>query len=47
MRVAIFASEMDPYIKTGGLADVISALPNALSPYVRNIDVFIPNYRDI
>ncbi|MHA1945007.1 MAG: glycogen synthase GlgA [Candidatus Hodarchaeales archaeon] len=47
MRVAIFASEMDPYIKTGGLADVISALPNALSPYVKNIDVFIPNYRDI
>ena len=47
MRVAIFASEMDPFIKTGGLADVISALPNALSPYVKDIDVFIPYYRDV
>ncbi len=47
MRVAIFASEMDPYVKTGGLADVISALPNALSPYVKDVDVFIPYYRDV
>jgi len=47
MRVAIFASEMDPYIKTGGLADVIGSLPNALSKHVKHVDVFIPHYRDI
>ncbi len=47
MRVALFASEMDPFIKTGGLADVIGSLPNALSPHVKHVDVFIPNYRDI
>ena len=47
MRVALFASEMDPFIKTGGLADVIGSLPNALSPHVKHVDVFIPNYRKI
>ncbi|MHA1513606.1 MAG: glycogen/starch synthase, partial [Candidatus Hodarchaeales archaeon] len=47
MRVALFASEMDPFIKTGGLADVIGSLPNVLSPHVKQVDVFIPNYRDI
>jgi len=47
MRVALFASEMDPFIKTGGLADVIGSLPNALSPHIKHVDVFIPNYRDI
>jgi starch synthase len=47
MQVALFASEMDPFIKTGGLADVISALPSALSTHVRHVDVFIPYYRDI
>ncbi|PWI46898.1 starch synthase [Candidatus Heimdallarchaeota archaeon B3_Heim] len=47
MRVAMFASEMDPYVKTGGLADVISSLPKELLPYVDNVDVFIPYYRNI
>ncbi len=47
MRVAIFASEMDPYIKTGGLADVIGSLPKELIQYIENVDVFIPYYRQI
>lgn len=47
MRIALFASEMDPYIKTGGLADVIGSLPNALSTKVDHIDIFIPFYREI
>ena len=47
MRVAMFASEMVPYVKTGGLADVIGSLPRALSQNVDNIDVFIPYYREI
>lgn len=47
MRVALFASEMDPFIKTGGLADVIGSLPNALSPHVKHVDVFMPYYRDV
>ncbi|MFX1282799.1 MAG: glycogen synthase GlgA [Promethearchaeota archaeon] len=47
MRVAMFASEMVPYIKTGGLADVIGSLPRALSAIGTQIDVFIPYYREI
>ncbi len=47
MRVAMFASEMVPYIKTGGLADVIGSLPRALARKCDQIDVFIPYYREI
>jgi starch synthase len=45
----MFATEMAPYIKTGGLADVIGSLPRALAlnNHVDRIDVFIPFYRDI
>ncbi|MHA2225206.1 MAG: glycogen synthase [Candidatus Hodarchaeales archaeon] len=49
LRVAMFASEMEPYVKTGGLADVIGSLPQALTSHqlVEHIDVFIPYYREI
>lgn len=47
MRLAMFASEMEPFIKTGGLGDVIGALPRALAPQLTSIDVFIPLYRRI
>ena len=43
----MFASEMVPYIKTGGLADVIGSLPQALAEKCDHIDVFIPYYREI
>ncbi|MHA2096091.1 MAG: glycogen/starch synthase [Candidatus Hodarchaeales archaeon] len=47
MRVAFFASEMDPYVKTGGLADVIGSLPKELLQYIDDVDVFLPYYRQI
>ena len=31
MRIAMVASEAAPFVKTGGLGDVMQALPNALS----------------
>ena len=31
MRIAVFASEGAPYAKSGGLGDVMEALPAALS----------------
>lgn len=43
----MFASEMVPYIKTGGLADVIGSLPRVLAEKGVHVDVFIPYYRDI
>lgn len=48
MRIAMVASEGAPYIKTGGLGDVMQALPEALSAFPNNeICVFLPYYQRI
>lgn len=47
MKVLIAASEAHPFIKTGGLGDVIGALPQALKSLGMDVRVVIPNYRDI
>jgi starch synthase len=41
------ASEAVPFAKTGGLADVIGALPFALSRLGHDVDVVMPRYRGI
>jgi len=41
------ASEASPFAKTGGLADVTSALPRALGRLGHAVDVVIPRYRGI
>jgi starch synthase len=41
------ASEVVPYAKTGGLADVASALPKALSSLGCDISVVMPRYKNI
>lgn len=45
MHVAFVASECVPYSKTGGLADVIGALPRALANAGHQVSVFLPRYR--
>jgi len=45
MRITFAASEGVPYSKTGGLADVVGALPKALSALGHEITVFLPRYR--
>lgn len=45
MRLVHVASEMFPYIKTGGLADVVGALGNALAARGHDVTVFLPGYR--
>ncbi|MBI3048760.1 MAG: glycogen synthase GlgA [Acidobacteria bacterium] len=47
MRILMVASEATPYAKTGGLADVASALPRALVRLGHAVDVVIPRYRGI
>ena len=47
MNILIVASEAHPFIKTGGLGDVIGALPKALKDLGVDVRVVIPNYRDI
>jgi starch synthase len=47
MRILMVASEAAPYAKTGGLADVLGALPRALARLGHEVDVVIPRYRGI
>jgi starch synthase len=47
LNILIVASEAHPFIKTGGLGDVIGALPVALNDLGADVRVVIPNYRDI
>jgi len=47
MRIAMMASEAVPFAKTGGLADVIGALPLALEYCGHEIIVIIPAYKCI
>ena len=48
MKIAILASEGAPYIKSGGLGDVMEALPAALSRIPGNqVALFLPYYRKI
>ena len=45
MKILFVASEALPYSKTGGLADVVEALPKALSEMGHEVAVFLPRYR--
>ncbi|MGE3401810.1 MAG: glycogen synthase GlgA [Vicinamibacterales bacterium] len=47
MRILMVASEAVPFAKTGGLADVIGALPRALAARGHQVDVMIPQYRGV
>jgi starch synthase len=45
MHIAFAASECVPYSKTGGLADVVGALPKALAALGHQVSVYLPRYR--
>jgi starch synthase len=45
MRILMVASEAAPFIKTGGLADVLGALPPALAERGDEVAVVLPRYR--
>ena len=47
MKVFLVASEVNPFIKVGGLADVAGALPKALINLGCKVDVVMPKYRQI
>ena len=46
LRILTVASEKAPYAKTGGLADVLGALPKALATLGHEVKVVIPSYRE-
>jgi starch synthase len=47
MRIAMIASECEPFAKTGGLADVVDALSRALGRLGHAVDVYLPMYRGV
>jgi starch synthase len=47
MRIMHVASEVAPFAKTGGLADVLGALPSALARQGADVTVVAPRYKSI
>ncbi|MDF1544953.1 MAG: glycogen synthase GlgA [bacterium] len=47
MRILIAGSESAPYLKSGGLGDVLGALPSALARAGHDVKLFLPLYRDM
>src|ERR1700689_5336004 len=45
MHIAFVASEGVPFSKTGGLADVVGALPRALAALGHQVSLYLPRYR--
>ncbi len=47
MKILFAASEGVPFCKTGGLADVVGALPDVLAAKRHTVRLFLPLYRDV
>ena len=47
MHIVFAASECSPWATTGGLGDVVSALPKALAKLGHRVSVFLPYYRQV
>ncbi len=47
LRVLFIAAEGVPYVKTGGLADVVGALPKALRRMGHDVRVVLPRYSSV
>ncbi len=47
LRILFVASEVEPFAKTGGLADVAGALPKALEALGHDVRVILPRYRGV
>jgi starch synthase len=47
LNVVMFAAEVSPFAKVGGLADVLGALPKALGKIGARVTVLLPAYKSI
>ena len=47
MHIVYAASECVPFAKTGGLADVVGALPREMARQGHQVTVYLPYYRQV
>ncbi len=47
MKILVAASEAYPFVKTGGLGDVVGSLPASLKKHNLDVRVILPKYADI
>ena len=47
MKIVMCASEVVPFAKTGGLADVAGALPQALEKEGQEVVIIMPRYKAV
>jgi starch synthase len=47
MKIVLVSSEVVPFAKTGGLADVVGALPGELKKLGHEVTVFLPAFRGV
>jgi starch synthase len=47
LKIAFIASECSPFAKTGGLADVVGALPGALKKLGHEVIIIMPLYKSV
>ena len=47
MQIAFAASEAVPFAKTGGLADVVGALPQEILKFGHEVTLYLPLYRSV
>jgi starch synthase len=47
MKIVHAASELFPYVKTGGLADAVASLAGALADRGHEVTLFVPGYRSV
>src|SRR5437867_8357601 len=47
LHIVMFAAEAVPYVKVGGLADVVGALPKVIEKLGQKITLVLPGYKAI
>ncbi|NLO89138.1 MAG: glycogen synthase GlgA [Clostridia bacterium] len=47
LKILIVSPEVDPFAKTGGLADVAGSLPKALARHGMDVRIIMPKYKNI